>query len=243
MFVSINKENMTFCHKHRIRNIVLDLVYLECANVRTHVTPLHDRFLWSFTETELQLLYKNTTGGKFSLHTGDKLRAVLLDVAERLQENEVDPAELSRQCSAVSEGSKDAYMYVQGASVPAVQESLWAPNPKVVPALSLSQEQDIVVNFRSKIVDPNTVRKFDLPLEDEPHKESRPRTLTEPRGGVREHIWKVADQMWEEAGKPNTVSIVLSLRKKMMATLEEQGVKKTSASSELGNWQKMRLSA
>lgn len=244
MFVSINKENMTFCHKHRVRDIVLDLVYLECANVKTMVTPLHNRFLSSFTETEMQLLYKNTTGGKFSLLTGDKLRAVLLDVAERLQENEVSQPELAAQCKAVPEDAKEAYRYVPGASVPAVQEGLWSPSPKQVPALALPQEQQVAVNFRDKIIDPHTKLEFKLPEgDDEPPKESRPRTLSEPKGGVREQIWRVADQMWEEAGKPEAIPVVLALRRKIMNTLEEQGVKKTSASSELGSWQKMRLSA
>jgi hypothetical protein len=48
--------------------------------------------------------------------------------------------------------------------------------------------------------------------------------------------------MWEAAGKPTDKAVVLELRKKMMAELEEKhSVKRTSSSNELGNWMKDRL--
>ena len=59
--------------------------------------------------------------------------------------------------------------------------------------------------------------------------------------GVREKIWAVADRMWEEAGKPTEKSTVLALRKDIMSALEQDGVKRTSSSNELGNWQKARI--
>jgi hypothetical protein len=49
--------------------------------------------------------------------------------------------------------------------------------------------------------------------------------------------------MWADAGKPTGASAVLALRKQIMNKLEEEGVKRTSSSNELGNWQKARLSA
>jgi len=58
---------------------------------------------------------------------------------------------------------------------------------------------------------------------------------------VREKIWAVADRMWEEAGRPTDKSKVLALRKQIMDTLEQDGVKRTSSSNELGNWQKARI--
>ena len=64
-----------------------------------------------------------------------------------------------------------------------------------------------------------------------------------PRGGTRETIWAEADRQWEEAGKPTDTSIILKLRKEIMNVLEAKGVKRTSSSNELGNWQKFRLSA
>ena len=37
------------------------------------------------------------------------------------------------------------------------------------------------------------------------------------------------------------VSVVLKLRKEIMNVLEEEGIKRNSASNELGKWQKTRL--
>ncbi|QQK88566.1 hypothetical protein, partial [Vibrio phage PH669] len=51
----------------------------------------------------------------------------------------------------------------------------------------------------------------------------------------------LADQAWEAAGKPTDVSVVLKLRKQWMNDWEAIGIKKTTASSTLGAWQKSRL--
>lgn len=77
------------------------------------------------------------------------------------------------------------------------------------------------------------------------------KAITRPQGsnasaprssGVREKVWAVADQMWEEAGKPKDKNMVLLLRRAIMSVLEQDGVKRTSSSNELGNWQKSRVS-
>ena len=49
------------------------------------------------------------------------------------------------------------------------------------------------------------------------------------------------DQLWEKAGKPMDAKVVLALRKTCMDELEAQALaKRSSASSELGNWMKAR---
>lgn len=63
-----------------------------------------------------------------------------------------------------------------------------------------------------------------------------------PRGGNRATIFEVADRMWNEAGSPVDPSVVLPLRKTIMAELEaNNGIKKTTSSTALGEWQKLRL--
>lgn len=59
--------------------------------------------------------------------------------------------------------------------------------------------------------------------------------------GVRAIIWDHADKVWSAAGSPSDKATVLALRKQMMAELENQGVKRTSSSNELGNWMKTRI--
>lgn len=49
--------------------------------------------------------------------------------------------------------------------------------------------------------------------------------------------------MWEQAGKPADLKVVLELRKQIMIVLEnEHSIKKTTSSTALGDWQKTRLS-
>lgn len=68
------------------------------------------------------------------------------------------------------------------------------------------------------------------------------RVPSAPRGGNRVTIFEVADRMWNEAGSPRDLSIVLPLRKTIMAELEaNHGIKKTTSSTALGEWQKLRL--
>lgn len=68
------------------------------------------------------------------------------------------------------------------------------------------------------------------------------KTPSAPRGGNRVIIFEVADRMWNEAGSPRDLSVVLPLRKTIMAELEaNHGIKKTTSSTALGEWQKLRL--
>lgn len=64
-----------------------------------------------------------------------------------------------------------------------------------------------------------------------------PGTARKP--SVKHTIHTVANNMWEEAGKPRNVKTLLKLRKMIMDKLENEfNIKRTSASTELGQWQK-----
>ena len=66
--------------------------------------------------------------------------------------------------------------------------------------------------------------------------------VSAPRAaGTRDLIWKRADELWAAAGKPMDAKVVLQLRKEWMNILEKEGIKRTTCSSEFGNWQKERL--
>lgn len=63
-----------------------------------------------------------------------------------------------------------------------------------------------------------------------------------PKGQTSNLIWDVADEIWIGAGRPTDQKLVLTLRKKIMQDLETlHGVKKNTASNELGKWQKARI--
>lgn len=61
------------------------------------------------------------------------------------------------------------------------------------------------------------------------------------KAGIRDIIWKRADELWAIAGFPKDVPTVLKLRKEWMILLEKEGINRMTCSSEFGNWQKDRL--
>lgn len=64
------------------------------------------------------------------------------------------------------------------------------------------------------------------------------------RSNNRALIFEFADRMWNDNGAPKDSATVLALRKTIMAELEVQrGIKKTTSSTALGEWQKLRLNA
>lgn len=88
---------------------------------------------------------------------------------------------------------------------------------------------------------PKTVASIHCVRPDRPAAKVLP-LAKPPANGNRLVIWKVADAMWEAAGKPLDVPTVLTLRKQIMVALEtEHGVKRTTSSTALGLWQKERL--
>lgn len=60
-------------------------------------------------------------------------------------------------------------------------------------------------------------------------------------GSTKGLIWETADRMWNAAGLPTDPKEVLALRKQIMTQLEGLGVKRTTSSTSLGEWQKTRL--
>jgi hypothetical protein len=64
------------------------------------------------------------------------------------------------------------------------------------------------------------------------------------RGSVGPLIHRVATEMWEAAGSPRDVPVILALRQIIMKTLnDEHKIKISTSSNELGRWQKQLLTS
>lgn len=66
--------------------------------------------------------------------------------------------------------------------------------------------------------------------------------VSAPAGKVSAVIWDTADKFWIAAGSPKEVKDIMKVRKETMDELEKHGIKRTTASNELGNWQRHLLS-
>lgn len=245
MKVAVDMDAMRFTHVHTVSNVVHGLVYLEGAKLKTIHFECTDRpgFLSSLTTLELNLLYRNTTGQDFPANLDDLTRReVLAELVEGMTPRDVVEAELDAQIEAVIDqleapiATATQFKYVKGALRPMIDDGGLFPlssKPLTGPQLTSAAQQ-----APQRRAAPAAPTPAPAPALRAQPARSAPRAHA---GSVRPKIWAVADRMWEAAGKPTDKTVVLALRKEMMAELETQGVKRTSSSTALGEWQKERL--
>jgi hypothetical protein len=239
MHIVIDRKPLKFLPiKHESIDVIGNLIWIEAPHSEAWILPLDHNFLSGFSDLELMLLYKNTTGEP-AQRVGNQLRNILFELAERIPVNDVNPFELNCQAELIPECSSERYTYLKGSFKPAIQDKLFKLEPVSLPR----NENEAVIALRPRTGPPALARTPTATPAPAPNVN---RPVAAPRGprqgGVKELIWAVADKMWAAAGSSKDAKIVLNLRKEMMTTLEkEHSVKKTSSSNELGNWMKARI--
>lgn len=252
MYALIDRERMVFVYAHANPMALSNIAWIELPNAPTVIvcgdSPSYFDLL---TDLELKLLYKNTTGVDHTGYSKAPLMQIVCDLALRLPELQCSAYELQLQAGCIPDGTVDIYCYVRGQYKPALMGDLFAPQGVTV---QRSEAEELAANSgklrfdyrRSTTASASTGHAVRAPLTSTPKPQrpapSAPRNVAPPpRGSTRETVWQEADRMWEEAGKPTAMTTVLALRKRIMDALEQKGVKRTSSSNELGNWQKTRL--
>jgi hypothetical protein len=239
MFVAIDYKAKRFLPiKHDSMHVVGDLVWVEAPTLHVHVESATWPFLTTWGDLDMVQLYKNTTG-QTATKVGDNLRAILLELAERIPERKINAFELSKQADLVPERCSMRYLYAPGQFKPAEQAKDFVLQPVTLP--KAEDENAVCARPRVRPVARAPVAPATTPAAN---RSAGPvRAPSAPRQhGVRELVWGVADKLWQAAGSPKEMGTVLKLRKEMMSTLEaEHGVKRTTSSNELGAWQKARI--
>ncbi|QJI53373.1 hypothetical protein vBAcoSR7M_51 [Alteromonas phage vB_AcoS-R7M] len=234
MYVLINLDTLRVLHKNENIFSLCNVAQIECKDSASWVVPCHDAtFLKSFTHLELRMLYKNLTGVELADNVPNtSLIAVLFKTIGEVPVSPMVEAETERQ-SFYAEKNDGEFIYCHGAFKPAIAPDLFKPviehhEAIVKDAVSGKYNRELYAAV------PRKVAKRVQPITTS--SEGSPR-----RGTAKIIIWSVADSMWEAAGKPTEKGEVLKIRKAVMDKLEtEEGIKRTSASSELGNWHKIR---
>ena len=243
MFVLIDWEKMVLLHKHHDFTALCDVAWIECRSTDCTVFGVEDGTGFRmFTDMELGLLYRNITGNDHTIKRRVALIQVLFDLVSRIPESDINPMEADRQAEHVKEGDTRKWVYVRGASRPAQKPDLYEHLCKH--AEPNKDEEQRAIDGHTPALAPKLGPRIAPTGPDR----AAPRAPVPPkdgntlkRGTGKALIWEVADRMWEAAGKPTVKDEVLKLRKEIMDTLEkEEGVKRASASSELGNWHKDR---
>lgn len=222
MYVSLDMQNMRIVHKHSSVNAVCGLVHIELPDVAVNVCPI-DMTVKHKTDMEIKMLFRSCFPGQADHMPVAEMKSKILQFAEEFPVTDLDELEVKRQADSIRDGDKKAYKYVKGSFRASRPAELFADATGDAARASAT----VPASSAARPVRPAAA----------------PRAATgAPRAsGVREKIWAVADRMWEEAGKPTEKSTVLALRKDIMNALEQDGVKRTSSSNELGNWQKARI--
>lgn len=223
MYVSLDMQNMKIVHKHSSVNAVCGLVHIELPDVAVNVCPI-DMTVKHKTDMEIKMLFRSCFPGQADHMPVAEMKSKILQFAEEFPVTDLDELEVKRQADSIRDGDKKAYKYVKG--------SFRASRP----AELFADATGDAVRAGATVPASSAARPV------RPAAAPRAATGAPRASGVREKIWAVADRMWEEAGKPTEKSTVLALRKDIMNVLEQDGVKRTSSSNELGNWQKARIS-
>jgi hypothetical protein len=241
MFVALDPEALRFLFAHANRDVVYALAYLEAPDSK-HIlfeNTTRGHFLAHLTSMELNLLYRNTTGKDFGNTTSDPARReVLAQIATAMEPRDVVLGELEKQIDAVVNDLEQGipYRYIKGAKLPARREQgLFPLTGAAATADQLTEAETVGVQRRPVHSAPTT------PATPVSAPQPAQRVARATAGSIRPKIWAKADEMWAAAGKPTEKTAVLALRKDIMTELEKDGVKRTSSSNELGNWQKDRL--
>lgn len=245
MYVCIDRDNMQFLAKHPDHTRLSHLANIEAAHVSVFIAPCDDpRDFNQFTDLELRLLYRHTTGGDPSTAHRPMMLAHCVALAQQLPEREINGFDVEVQSNSIPDDDKTGrYAYVPGASKPQRKADLFEPE-RLTCQQSWSTEQ---VSEFAKRAPQAAIAAAGTSAPSAPRSPAaRPgagaaATPAAPRGGGRQVIWAHMDQIWEKAGKPTDIKIVLGLRKSCMDELEALNLaKRSSASSELGNWMKAR---
>ncbi len=221
MFLLIDMDRLVVVHRHHLGSVLGDLADIELMST-FRILPIDSRKeLSRFTDLELRKLYCSF-GTEECPVLRDTLLSSVLEAFSQVLVSDVDPQEASAQASCIASTDRGRYRYVRGSRRPARMGDLWEP-----PAVAVG-----TLPVHSVPVEP------DRPAVASSTAPSAARGAAGPKTSL---IWEVADRLWGGAGKPSNIGEVLKIRKQAMDELERSGIKRTTASSSLGAWQKDRL--
>lgn len=248
-YCSLDMRAIKILHKTRTLEDACSLVWLEMA-------PESDVYISDLTtgegfrnlaDQQVVALYKSVTGRPWSQLTRRQAIQLITDAIESAAFTEVKTVELDAQCSYASQfDPRPQFRYVYGSYRPQPVNGNELPfvQGSVTDEQIQSAQAGRLPAFAAPAPVPRTIAQAApapavLPPQREP--QAQVQSANAPAGKTAQLIWSVMDRIWETAGSPRDVSLVLSLRKTAMAELEGIGIKRNTASNELGQWQKNRL--
>lgn len=196
-----------------------------------------------FTDSQLVSLFRNVTGlPSICSMTRRQIIQVIVDAIAAIEPVKYKKHELELQCQAAEQmgEGRPRLQYVYGAYKPAImgdgelpfakgfatQENIDNAKAGKLPAFTAPQP------VANPVPLPQTVTPAIAPAT------APKQASTAPAGKVSAVIWDVAERIWISKGSPKEIKDIMLVRKEAMDELEKNGIKRTTASNELGNWQR-----
>lgn len=231
MHVALNLKDMRVTHAHADRRVCQVMADIELPHVPVRITEVcYPEDLSGFTDYELQLLYRNTTGqqapGYFRDHVMRGAAAAIL----ALPEADVDYEEARAQYLTIAAGDRERYRYVRGSRRPMLVSELFDLPPLVA---AVTDPAELL--RRGQALDKEPAYVPPAPAPDVPGKATT-RAAKPPsapgEGSVTERIYKLCDEL--RAAMP--AKSLEEIRKVAIPVLEERGVNGNSARKGSSMW-------
>lgn len=243
MYVLIDMHKMAVVHKHRSREALNALAWIECTNAGKSFPISSTATIKQFTPLELGLLYSNATGTKINAYmpgSVEAVRKILNDMAE----SDVVLEEVLAQAALVGDGDPAIYSYLKGSKTPMKHASLF--DPPAIRTASLSPEYISELTTKPVGVNKDFQQEWspDLkPDEDDPTPERHTRERTTNPGGASVQLpgeGTLSQRIYARCAaymEQNSVDKDTA-RKEVAKTLINEGVNASTARRQTSEWAK-----
>lgn len=234
MYITLDMQALRVMHAHSDVRVCRVLADIELPQVPVRIMEVRfPQDLSGFTDYELQLLYKSTTGqaapGYFRDHVVRGCTAAIL----ALPETDAVLEEAQAQAATIPEGDAERYRYVRGSRRPMLVSELFefpAPVSKVTDPAELLKRGQALGN-EPAYVPPVPVPDSAGGPAKAPSRAAKPPSAP-GQGSVTDRIFKLCDELL--AAKPGTP--LAEVRKLAIPKLEAAGVNGNSARKGSSMW-------
>lgn len=239
MYVSVNHDRLVFLHKHPDYRVVRDLDYITRSYESASCFPIVPGAMDHLTLTELQGLFRNTTGQASPTSDEETLRQWLLQIAETLPNTDCTPMEVQKQAEFLELRATDAnpvpqgLIYVKGSYVPGPSKGadLYSLTSTTDPAALLPVARKVVAERKLAAQQrANAPREPSAPAAKRPAP-ARANAVARPKSGVCAAIHEALDLDYKMTG-------VVPPRNRVKELALKNGWSLSTAGVQYGAWRK-----
>lgn len=237
MYILINSDTMHVLAKHPNFQRLYEFGILSCSESCVVLPLERDELYNEFNDVQLQLLYINLTGNKEGVSQSKLIVSKILHYFLNKLPETIINEDVSHQADyAIANDKQGNCSYNKDGSIPneELQNPLHVFTSNEIEQRIINSEATPTNMGQQGAWQPQREKSAPVARVAGDH-----RTASRT-SGTRDIIFAVADQMWQDAGKPVDKSEILKLRREMMNRLELDGVKRNTSSNTLGVWVKER---